>query len=344
MVEFVAADASFEDRGAVQFHVGVAIEISGGSEFDAHYDETVESFLTENDIESPHRIIKTDDMLQRLPSFEIRDAAGDLIEDLLQNPAIKRIYVLYGWYDESVKLPWKQNQMRGIEFSANYLGQVFPVITLWKYYDYFYEEEGESVPDDAWIDNVQGNIIGAWKAVGGEFDVNLVPHGDMTYPSLSTADLLAGHLARTAPKKNLNSLHKSGYGFLNNITPKSVNLEAQFVNEEQEPMIVPDYPYSIQEELHWPHPILFIHDEVFGDYEYALPRTDFHGFARKWAFEHRGSLVKLNPNKMPSIVKDGDYIVYTDASNKEIPQMIQDLNPTKNTTLLSSSQFLQTLD
>lgn len=344
MVQFVAADASFEDRGAVQFHVGVAIEISGGEEFDSHYNETVNEFLSNHEIESPHNIVKTDDVLQRVASFDIRDASNNLVEELVQNPSIQRIYILFGWYDEGVNLPWKDEEMRGIQFSNGYMSQLFPIITLWKYYDYFCEEENSQTPTDAWIDNVQGHIIGAWSVVGGEFDVNLVPHGDTTYPSLSTADLLAGHIARTAPKKDLNQLHKAAYGYMDSVIGEDVDLQVEYVNEKQSPMIVPDFPYSIQEELHWPHPILFIHDELFGDYDYALPRSDFHGFARRWAFENRGSLVKLNPEKMPSIVKDGDYIVYTDSSNDEIPHMLQELNPTKDTTLLSSTQFLQMLD
>lgn len=299
MVRFVAVDASLADRGAVLFNVGVAIEISGGAEFDEYYKEVIDEFASEHNIELSHSILKTSDVLESIPSYNIRNASADIVDRLLQNPAIERIYVLIGWYDEEVKLPWKEESWRGIKFSKSYLSQTFPIITLWKYWDY-HAKKGDEVPEDAWVDNVQGQINGAWKVVGGEFEVKLVPHGDITYPSLSTADLIAGHLGRTLPyNRRLNELHKAAYGYLNNITSDSVDVQATYVNEQSRPMIVPDYPYPIKDEIHWPHPILFLHDEVFREHDRALARTDFHAYARKWAFENRGSVVKLQPDKLP---------------------------------------------
>lgn len=125
MVEFVAADASFSDRGAVQFNVGVLIEISGGRRFDEHYQMVVNEFTTEHDIELAHKILKTDDILERVPSFNIRDASGDIVESLLENPAIERVYALIGWYDEKVRLPWKGESIEGIKFSIHIYHKLF---------------------------------------------------------------------------------------------------------------------------------------------------------------------------------------------------------------------------
>jgi hypothetical protein len=320
--------------------VGIAIEIEGGTKFDRHYGDVVRAFTEDHDIDLAHSILKTDDVLERVSSYDLRDESDRLMNELLSNPAIDRIYCVIGWFDRDVSLPWKTNSMSGIQYSNSYLSQIFPIVTLWKYFEYFEDRTG--VPNDAWVDNVQGKITGAWYISGGHFDLSLVPHGDVTYPSLSTADIVAGHLSRTLPKdRNLDELHRAAYGHLDNVTESSVEVQADFVNEEDAEMIVPEYPYSIQEELYWPHPCLFLHDEIFKDYDRALARTDFHAYARMWARENRGSVVKLQPEKLPSILKDGDYIVYTDGSSEKICETLQDLNPTKDTTLLDSTQFLQ---
>jgi len=343
MVEFVAVDASDTDRGGVYFNVGIVLEISGGSEFDEHYNEVVADFCDEYDIKLAHHIIKNEDVLNQVPSYAISEATDDLVEDLLQNPAIESLYACIGWFDENVSLAWDQDEVRGIEFAKNRLSNTFPIIALWKFHKYFrYEQRRANLPTEAWVDNVQGKIMGAWKYIGNEFDIQMVPHGDTTYPSLSTADILAGQLARTLPAdRSLDELHKAAYGYLDSNSADSIEVEAEYVNEENRDQIVPDFPYSIQTELFYPHPVLFFHDEVFAEIDQdVLPYTDFHAYARRWARDKAGCVVKLQPHQLPSLVRDGDKIVYTKRSNPEICRLLQELNPTKSISVTSSEDFI----
>lgn len=343
MAQFVAADASSADRGHVYFNVGVAIEIQDGSEFDEHYNRVVSDFCEEYDIDLAHHIIKTDDVLNRVPSYAISEASDQLVEDLLQNPAIERIHACIGWFDDTPEMDWRDDEMSGIKFAKSYLAQMFPVVSLWRFHDYYSRKySNDSIPQDAWIDQVQGKIVSSWKYVGNQFDVSMVPHGDITYPSLSTADIIAGQLSRTLPTdRTLDQLHKAAYGYLNSQANEHIEIEADFVNEENRDHIVPDYPYSIQSELYYPHPVLFLYDEVFRDFDQdVLPYTDFHAFARKWAWERAGCVVKLQPHQLPSLVRDGDQIVYTDRSDTEVCSLLKELNPTKNVELVSSSELI----
>ena len=343
MAEFVAVDASDTDRGGVYFNVGVVLEISGGTEFDEHYNQVVGEFCEEYDIDLAHHLIKTDDILNRVPSYAISEAADNLVEKLLQNPAIESIYACIGWFDDDVKLNWKEEEISGMNFAKNRLAHTFPIVALWKFHSYFrYDERRTDLPTEAWIDNVQGKIMGAWKYVGNEFDIRMVPHGDTTYPSLSTADIVAGHLARTLPTdRALNELHKAAYGYLNSNSIDNTEIQAEFVNEEDRDQIVPDFPYSIQTELFYPHPVLFLHDEMFAETKQeVLPYTDFHAYARRWAQEEAGCVVKLQPHQLPSLVRDDDQIVYTKGSDTEVCHLLQELNPTKDVTVTSSEDFI----
>lgn len=339
MVEFVSVDASRAEQGNRSFLVGVAVEVSNGSEFDEHYFDLVERFCNRYDIELGHNILKSSDILNRMPAYDIREGTDELVEGLVQNPAIRRIHVTIGWYDEEVELPYK-GEISGMQFANDYLQQYYPIVTLWRYHQE--HQSFGNIPDEAWIDNVQGKITKSWKYIGNTFDINLVPHGDSTYPSLSTADIIANHLARTLPHGvPLDELEDHAAGLLIQYSTEGCYVAAESVTSEYEDHIVPKFPYSIQGELHFPHPVLFIHDNMFEDAEQeVLPHTDFHAFARKWAQENAGSVVNLQPHRLPSIVKSGDVIVHTDESVPPLCRQLKRLNPTKEIQIIDSDELM----
>ena len=49
------------------------------------------------------------------------------------------------------------------------------------------------------LDSFSGKITKAWKYVGNEFDMTIVPKGDLTYPALSAADIIASGLSGMLP-------------------------------------------------------------------------------------------------------------------------------------------------
>lgn len=339
MVEFVSVDASRAEQGNRSFLIGVAVEVSNGSDFDEYYFDKVGEFCDLYDIELGHNILKSSDVLNGMPAYDIREGTEDLVRGLVSNPAIRRIHATIGWYDQEIELPFS-GPLSGMNFARDYLQQYYPIVTLWRYHQE--HQSYGNIPQEAWVDNVQGKITKAWKYVGNTFDVKLVPHGDNTYPSLSTADLIANHLARTLPRNTpFDELEDHAAGLLIEFSTDDCYVAAESVTPEYEDHIVPRFPYSIQGELHFPHPVLFIYDDMFTESQQAvLPHTDFHAFARKWAQEHAGSVVNLQAHRLPSIVKSGDVIVHTNDTIPETCRHLKRLNPTKDIRIMDSDELM----
>lgn len=341
MVEFVSVDASKAEQGNRSFLVGVALEVSNGTKFDRQYFDLVDGFCEKYGIELGHNILKSSDVLNRMAAYNIREGTDALVKGLIENSALRRIHVAIGWYDvDEVQLSFNEDSIRGIEFANDHLAQYFPIVTLWRYHQN--HRTYGNIPSEAWIDNVQGKITKAWKYVGNEFDVNLVPHGDNTYPSLSAADIIANHLARTLPPDvPLGDLEDHAAGMLIEHSTEDCYVAAESVNQEYGGHIVPQFPYSIQGELHFPHPVLFIHDEMFQDINQdVLPETDFHAFARKWAQQHAGCVVNLEPHRLPAIVKSGDVMVHTAESPPDMCRQLQRLNPSRDISIMGSDELM----
>lgn len=350
MTEFVAVDASKADQGNRSFLIGVAVEVSDGGEFDEYYFDLVRRFCDDYDIDLAHNILKAGDILNRVPSFSLREADNTFVEGLVQNPAIRRIHVSIGWFDDSdyddgIDLGNGKKASSGINFVNDHLHQYFPVVTLWRYHRK--HPEWADVPAEAWIDNVQGRITKAWKYVGNEFDIQLVPHGDVTYPSLSTADIVANHLGRTLPRsKPFRELDDAAAGLLiDYVDGRQPRVSADQVTDEHDDHIVPNHRYPIHGDIHLPHPIIFIYDEMFSENdEPVLPDTDFHAYARKWAQDHAGCVYTLQPHRLPSLVESGDKIVYTSGSDTDIPESLIELNPSKDISLMTSQQLFDEVE
>jgi hypothetical protein len=158
------------------------------------YFDKVRRFVSEYQIELPFPILKSRTVVENLPSYGMKEGMDSLLSDLVQNPAISRINVSIGWYENEVDLEFKNSEdgvMRGIDFASNYLSQYFNVVALWRYH----RSHNRELAPTALVDNIQGHITKAWQYCGNEFDMNLVPHGDLTYPSISTADIIAYNLS-----------------------------------------------------------------------------------------------------------------------------------------------------
>jgi len=350
MVEFVSVDTTLADYGDKAFLIGVAIEVDNGSDFDRYYKQAIREFADEHGFNLAFPVADSESLLRRVPGYEMRDATESLAKKLLLNPAIRRIHISIGWFDRSDISVGKTNETTsGIRFLNNNLQQYFPVVTLW---DYQRKHDGYhgQVPDEAWLDSIQGKTTKAWFEVGHDFNINVVPHGDLTYPSLATADYLAAHLRRTLPRqKDLDGLSTSAAGWAiakieeaDKPQDETAYVEASDVNESDEEYIVPDYNHRIKGEQHYPHPVMFVHDETFTNLDNdVLPKTDFHSYARQWAQENSGSVVNFRADRLPNIVQDRDRIVFTSEEIPSVCKRLKQLNPTKDISLQSMDGLIQ---
>jgi hypothetical protein len=348
MSEIVAVDTTSPPGGDLFFNVGVAVEISDVDEFRQHYFESISKFLKGNKLEIPFPVIKSRTAVERLPSYDIREGMGELVDDLIANPGISRINISIGWYASDVELEFKgdsENPINGNTFSSNYMSQYFNIVTLWRYH----RCHEYNLAQRALVDNVQGHVTKAWKYCGNEFDIDMVPNGDLTYPSISTADFIAYNLASFlsgVEEDKMTEFPALAEDYIINRRDWDARpyIKAEAVNERYTDHIVPTLPYTIQDQLHYPHPVLFVHDEVLsGEDKQMLSRTDFHAIARKWAYEKGGCVVNLKANRLPSIAKNDDVMVYTKGTSSSLPELLQGLHPTKNISIMDSDELIAEL-
>lgn len=350
MVEFVAVDTTLADYGDKAFLIGIALEVDNGTEFDRHYKKTIKTFSDDYNFDLAFPVADSEHLLRQIPGYEMRDATEALAKNLLLNPAIRRIHITIGWFDQSEATVGNTNEsISGIRFLNNHLQQYFPVVTLWDYHKQF--ERFGDVPNEAWLDSLQGKTTNAWFYVGHKFDqVNIVPYGDITYPSIATADYLATHLRRTLPRnKNLDELADAAAGWTigkideTDLTEEEAPyVQANEVNQSNESDIVPEFNHRIKGENHYPHPVMFIYDDTFSQLDNdVLPKTDFHSYARRWAQEHSGSVVNFRADRLPNIVQDEDRIVFTSEEIPTVCKRLRRLNPTKDIGIQSSDGLME---
>lgn len=348
MSSYVAVDSATPPGGNQYFIVGVVVEISDQKEFQEYYFEKVRKFISENRIELPFPVLKSRTVVENIPSYHMRDKMDHLLSDLIRNPAISRLNVSIGWYGCEVDLEFKDSDsepIKGIEFASNYLSQYFNVVALWRYH----RSHNRNLASTALVDNIQGHITKAWQYCGNVFDMSLVPNGDLTYPSISTADIIAYNLSAFLSgheETKFTNFPELAEDYLINRRNRSTKpyVKADPVNERETDHIVPTLPYTIQDHIHYPHPVAFVHDTVLsGEDKSVLPRTDFHSLARKWAFDREGCVVNLKATRLPAILRGNDIIIHTKGTDDSTPQLLQDLHPTKDIVIMDSDELIREL-
>ncbi len=335
----VAVDSSSPPGSDNLFLVGVAVEVSDSVKFREWYTEFISQFASQHGLELPYPVVKSKTIVDQLASFEISSGIQELAEGVVRNPHIDRINVSIGWYADEVDLEYSGETVNGISFVSGQLASYFEIVTLWRYH----RSHEYDIPVRALVDEAQGRITKAWKYVGNEFSVDMVPHGDLTYPSISTADILGYYLGRIMPRDDpFIEYDKPARTWLlknrNQDTEPYVTVD--LVNERYTDHIVPDLPYTISSEVHYPHPVIFIHDTVLsGSDEQILPQTDIHALARKWAAEQEGCVVGFHSDRVPKIVADGDLVVYTEGTGESKAKTVQALHPTKDLRVMDSTEM-----
>jgi hypothetical protein len=337
--DHVAVDASKPVNDDRLYNLGIAIEVSDNAEFEEYYFEKVGEFCDEYNIDLPFNVIKGELLGDRLPSYEYTEAISDLSEKLVKNPAISRIHMCLGWYSDDVSLPFQSgNTISGIQFASNHLSQYFPVVTLWRYHysnDY-------SLPEVAYVDNVQGKITKSWKYVGKQFELNLIPNADITYPSVSTADILSYNISSLLPNDKPFSELKNiaGSWLINNKnTSTDPYVDDEAVNSNFSDHIVPEYGYNIKPEIHHPNPTVYVVDDIFGDVDGEIEKTGIHAMARKYAYENRGCVVNVHAPTLPASINDGDVILYTRGSDVDRAELYGGLDPSMSIKVIESSDI-----
>lgn len=339
MSSVVAVDAASKSSGDKRCLIGVAIEIRDLDEFREHYKQAVSHWYDEYEIGRENEVIKSDHLSRNIPSYKISEARDSIQRQVLNTTSINRINVSICWYEGEVDTPL--GSQRGGEFINRFVKSYFPVVTLWQYH----RSQREYNPaEKAMLDSFGGKITKSWKYIGNEFDLDIVPKGDLTYPAISTADLLSSALSRILPDNEAYSEYKRiTEGWILNRLPDTDTqfAEAELLNHGSSDWRIDHikpHKYDVRPHLHYPHPVIFIDENVLsGKEREAVDRSQLMGYLCNVARGMGGCVTKLEVESFPFTARAGDYIVYNPV-NPERAKTLQNLHPNKDLVLVDATE------
>lgn len=321
----VASDSAIIRRGKFTNLIGVAVEINGHNEFREKYFGIIKEFYKRYNISLSRFVLKTEDLLKLIPSYDIHEAHIELTEKLLKIENIKKITVTNTILMNPV-LTWK-GKMTGLEFVNKILQQYYPVVPIWRYY--FKYRNYSNYAKHAVLDGIQGKITKAWKFVGKTADiVNVVPHGDQTHPCISLCDLICGYIKNTVYHIDANEILTQ----LKDKTPAYV--ESEFVGDNEIEYLRTEYPHSLKVERNFPHPVFLIHKSESIDNK-IVKDTDFFQLLLSFA-ELRGGAVSFEDLvNQQSALQKGDYLICLNSKEYEKMKYVEILNPYREIKVLN---------
>lgn len=303
--DYIAVDSGTRSNGKEVFNLGVSIQIKNSKEFEKHYFDVLEDFCKKYDFDLPFKVLKARDLNTRVPSFDLKDAHGDLVNQLLSSDSIDAIGVVIGYLKKTtgfskIKLFNKDIELNG--FTGRIWSQYFNITTLWKTH-----RELMAPSPNVLSDFIQGKITRNWSYVGHNFDLNLIPFGDTTYPAISAADLTSNLLGKILSKQDDAARYdKTTFGIIKSINPDAY-IHTNIVSNSEKDEFISEFPYSIEGLQHVPHPIVYIFDEDFRSEE--ISQFEFFNYAKKWAYDNGGCVTNLDFRRVAPILQKGDIIV-----------------------------------
>jgi hypothetical protein len=279
----VASDSTKNDRGNFFNLIGVAIEFKNYPKFRENYFKTVRNISEKYNVYLP-KIVKTKDILNYIPSYDIRDCIRELVTDLLNLEQITKVQVTETFLDGKIEM-WSQGSIKEVpasQFIRNELSQTYSLVPIWKYI----LNSDTDIERSFIIDNVTGKINKLWKTIGKTAEtLYLVPYGDQTHPCISLCDLLCDYIKREIfPQKAKEIRDHLRDNF-------DVFIKSDPVGNHDVDSLIPKYPYPIRSENHFPHPIIFIKSKEVKD-RTVLGQSELFKFALQFA-EKEGGCVTL---------------------------------------------------
>jgi len=317
----VAADSSKFRKGDFLNLLGVAVEIRNYSAFREQYFEVLHTFFEKYNIDSDWPVLKSEDIMRLVPTYDLHEAHVDLVEKLLKIEHINRIQISNTII--KVAVPTWKGEMSGIDFVDKILNQYYSIVPIWRYY-----VRQENPVEHAITDGIQGKITKLWKFVGKKANtVTIVPHGDQTYPCISICDLICGYIKREVyPIKA-----KGIYEQLKNKT--SAYIDSEFIGDRYIDHLTPEFPYSLRVEQHLPHPLILIKGT---DIESEIVKgTDFFKKLLRYVEPLGGAVTFVDLINHHRALQSGDLVVCLDENGYKEMLLIEILNPVRKIKVLN---------
>lgn len=339
MDSLVAVDAASKGSGNQRCLIGVGIVLDDVDEYRQHYLDVISDFYDEYGLDRENQVIKSDHLSRNIPSYKLNEARTSIGYDLLDTESIDRINTTICWYESQVDTPI--GPFNGGQFVNNFVKSYFPIVTLWQYHR---SQQKYNPAEKAMLDSFSGKITKAWKYVGNEFDMTIVPKGDLTYPALSAADIIASGLSGMLPDDEpYTEYSRMVDAWLLERLPNTDEqyVETDTINHNSDDWVVDHikpHKYDTRPHLSYPHPTIFIEESVLsGKDREAIDRSQLMGYLCNVARTMRGCVTKFDVETFPFTVRDGDYIVYNPVQ-PEKAETLQNLHPNKDIKLVNAQE------
>lgn len=337
MDSIVAVDAATKGSGDRRCLIGVAIVVTDREEFRRNYVESTSELYGEYGIDRENEVIKSDHLSRNVPSYRLTEVRDRIGREILDTESIGRINTTICWHETEVDTPI--GSFDGGEFVNRFVKPYFPVVTLWQYH----RSQLEYDPvETAMVDDFSGKITKAWKYVGNEFDLTVVPKGDLTYPELSAADIVASALESVLPDDEpYTEYDRYVDGWLLDRLPNTDDqyVQTDFVSHESDEWTIDHikpHKYDVRPHLSYPHPVIFLEESVLsGKDREAIDRSQLLGYLCTVARNMGGCVTKFDVDTFPFTVRSGDYVVYNPA-RPEKAKTLRNLHPSTDITLVSA--------
>lgn len=336
MTGVISADGTKASKEEGVFLIGTTLEITDLNAFREEYFRVTKDFCAENSICETYPVIKSEHLSKNIPSFKFASQREKLIEDLVSIDEISNIHITACFYNEDVLLPKNDETTSGIQFLTNILAQYFSQVSVWSYLE---SNRSYLKPQKKLlIDNFEGKLTRSWMDVSNFFnDIDVVPKGDLTYPSISTADLIANFVGRTFEAKKM--FKENNTEFLEYPIRDEAEgyVSSSLLGPEAEDMIVPFLPFQSKPHHFYPHPIYFIYENCFDDND-VVTTSSLHQKIRKEVYKKEGCTKFLNFSGDAYLFREGDKIIYT-GREKEKLSTFQVINSDMDIDVISVKDF-----
>lgn len=329
--KFICADSSIAVKGKFKELIGVAIEFENYNDFKDLYFKELDRCNKKYGLDTNKKIIKSNDIKQRVPAYSIHEYINDLVETIIKkNKSINRIYVTNSHTLQTIRLPWEDEDITGINFIETILSQYYPIIPVWRYY---FKTNGDA--KTVILDGINGKITKAWKHIGQSADtIYIVPQGDETHPCLSFCDIVCTYL-----NFNLRTITYSEIEKLLHSTAPKEKINTEFISDALLEFIVPQAPHSIKTSTHYLHPLyLMITKE--SELKHIIKESEISDMIHRLAEAKGGSSFYCDlKGEDFNILKNGDSIICLDSESYNKVETIMKFSPTKQISLYDIKSF-----
>ena len=331
--KFICSDSSLVMKGKFKSLIGVALVFNEYNNFKKIYLKEIERCNKKYGLVTHKKLIKSEDIKKRTPSFNVHNYIDDLVESTFsKTKSIEFIYVTNSSTKKKIRLPWeKEKEQTGVAFIEKTLSQYYPIVPIWRYY-YMTNNETDTVI----LDGINGKITKAWKHIGDKAkNIYIIPHGDQTHYCLSFCDILCTYI-------NLN-LRDIRFEEITEILKKLINKEkimSEFVSDKLLEFIVPQYPHSIKPSNHYLHPLYLLINVKSQEMKQIIKDSELFDMAHQIAEINGGSSFNCDLKEDIFTLQNGDNVICLDKDGECQIREILKFYPNKKIKTYNIDSFI----